>query len=169
MDNLAPFGTKKWRRKNRVLTRDALEIWPVLDAEKLPPAIFYADPPYSKEQYSRFYHVLETLELYDYPEANGVGRYRPDRLVTPLAQKSGVLSATRKLCEEIAARRGILLLSYPSSGLLTAGLGVDVSALLGEYFHNVEMPIKVPSTHSTLGARHGAATRVVTEYVWLAQ
>jgi adenine-specific DNA-methyltransferase len=166
---LAPFGTKRWRQQNRVLTYDALTIWPRLDAEGLGRAVFYADPPYSKEQYSRFYHVLETLELYDYPDAEGTGRYRPDRLNTPLARKRGVLDATRVICGAIAEREGVLLLSYPSSGLLTRELGVDVSALLGEYFQKVEMPITRPSKHSTLGARHGAATRDVTEFVWLAQ
>jgi adenine-specific DNA-methyltransferase len=169
LDCLTPFGTKRWRRQNRVLTCDALEIWPTLDAEALPPAVFYADPPYSKEQYSRFYHVLETLELYDYPEASGIGRYRPGRLNTPLAQKSGVLQATRRICSEIATRDGVLLLSYPSSGLLTDGLEIDVSALLGEYFQTVELPIARSSKHSTLGARHGSALRDVTEFVWLAQ
>ena len=169
LDCLAPFGTKRWRRRNRVLTCDALEIWETLDAAKLPPAVFYADPPYSKEQYSRFYHVLETLELYDYPESSGVGRYRPDRLNTSLAQKSGVLSATRTLCSEIASRGGVLLLSYPSSGLLTEDLGIDVTSLLGEYFQKVELPIARSTKHSTLGARHGSALRDVTEFVWLAQ
>jgi adenine-specific DNA-methyltransferase len=169
LDCLTPFGTKKWRRRNHVLTCDALEIWTTFDRERLPPAVFYADPPYSKEQYSRFYHVLETLELYDYPESSGAGRYRPDRLNTPLAQKSGVLSATRTICSEIASRGGVLLLSYPSSGLLTEDLEVDISALLGEYFQKVELPIARPSKHSTLGARHGSALRDVTEFVWLAE
>ncbi|MBS1887511.1 MAG: DNA adenine methylase [Actinobacteria bacterium] len=169
LSTLAPFGTKRWRRRNRVLTCDTLTIWPTLDAEGLGKAVFYADPPYSKEQYSRFYHVLETLELYDYPEAEGTGRYRPDRLNTPLARKRGVLDATRTICGAISEREGVLLLSYPSTGLLTRELGVDISALLGEYFQKVEMPISRPSKHSTLGARHGAAVRDVTEFVWLAQ
>jgi adenine-specific DNA-methyltransferase len=139
-----------------------------LDELGLPPAIFYADPPYSKEQYSRFYHVLETLELYDYPESHGIGRYRPDRFATSLAKKSGVLKGTRSLCSAIAERQGILVLSYPSSGLLTAGLEVDLQALLGEYFDNVELAMAAKCEHSTLGGRHGDARREVMEYVWMA-
>jgi len=168
LDRLRPFGTKRWRARNRVLTGDALTIWPTLDAGGLGPAVFYADPPYSKEQYSRFYHVLETLELYDYPESEGIGRYRPDRFVTPLARKSGVLEATRSLCSAIAEREGILLLSYPSSGLLTAALEIDLQALLGEYFSKVTLAVDEASDHSTLGGRHGSARRQVIEYVWLA-
>ena len=38
----------------------------------------YADPPYTRDHYSRFYHVLETLALRDDP------RFRLTRLtVTP--------------------------------------------------------------------------------------
>ncbi len=168
LDHLSPFGSRRWRAANRVLIADALTIWPQLDEAGLGPAVFYVDPPYSKEQYSRFYHVLETLELYDYPESFGVGRYRPDRFATPLATKSGVLSATRTLLSSIAERSGILLLSYPSTGLLTADLGIDVDALLGEYFDNVRLAIDVPSRHSTLGGRHGSSRHEVVEYVWAA-
>ena len=166
---LKPFGTKRWRARNKVLRGDALEIWGKLDDAKLGPAIFYADPPYSKEQYSRFYHVLESLELYDYPDSTGIGRYRSDRLMTPLAQKSGVLGATKDICKEISDREGILLLSYPSTGLLTRDLEIDIAALLAEFFDDVKLPISATSAHSTLGGRHGKAKRSVTEYVWIAQ
>lgn len=169
LEGLTPYGTRRWRGRNRVLGEDALAIWPTLDRARLPrPAIFYADPPYSKEQYSRFYHVLETLERYDYPESQGAGRYRPDRFVTPLSQKAGVLESCRQLFCEIAAREGTLVLSYPSSGLLTAGLGIDVASLLSEHFTDVREAIAQPSRHSTLGSRHGAARHEVTEFVWIA-
>ena len=39
----------------------------------------YIDPPYTNAHYSRFYHILETLSLYDYPEIEFFGRYRTDR------------------------------------------------------------------------------------------
>ena len=29
--------------------------------------IVYADPPYTRDHYSRFYHVLETISLFDSP------------------------------------------------------------------------------------------------------
>jgi adenine-specific DNA-methyltransferase len=166
---IGPYGTTRWRRKNRVFHSDALELWPLLDAAHLGPAVFYADPPYSKEHYSRYYHVLETMERYDYPALSGAGRYRPDRFASGFAIKSKVLSQTRKLFECIAARKDAMLLSYPTSGLLTDKLGVDLSALLGEYFADVERVVARDSSHSTLGARHGASTTGVVEYVWWAQ
>ena len=35
------------------------------------PAVVYLDPPYTRDEYSRYYHVLETLILYNYPPASG--------------------------------------------------------------------------------------------------
>ena len=166
---LRPFGTAEWRAGNKVFQRDALKIWPTLDKLDLGRAVYYADPPYSKEHYSRFYHVLETLTRYDYPDAEGVGRYRSDRFQTPFALKTKVEPALAKLCEEIAERRGTLILSYPSSGLLTAGIGRDVTSLLGEHFDRVRLALQAEAQHSTLGGRHGQQQQKVTEYVWVAQ
>ena len=77
VDEQTPLGTASWREGNRVHCEDVLNLWTVLDKHELDHAIVYADPPYGKDQYSRYYHVLETLVNYDYPEATGVGRYRP--------------------------------------------------------------------------------------------
>lgn len=38
--------------------------------------IVYLDAPYKREEYSRYYHVLETITLYDYPESENKGRIR---------------------------------------------------------------------------------------------
>ena len=37
----------------------------------------YIDPPYSRVQYSRYYHVFDTMLRYDYPICIGKGRYPP--------------------------------------------------------------------------------------------
>ena len=41
-------------------------------AKKIKTDIVYIDPPYNSRQYSRFYHVLETLTKWDKPELHGV-------------------------------------------------------------------------------------------------
>lgn len=166
---IRPYGNSRWRTRNRVLGHDALAIWPQLDALGVGPAIYYADPPYSKEHYSRYYHVLETLTRYDYPDAVGAGRYRPDRFRSTFAVKTEVLGSIRTIAAEVAERAGVLLLSYPSTGLMTARLGIDPIALLSEYFDNVSLAIRRASRHSTLGGRHGAADQDVVEYVWAAR
>jgi len=41
-------------------------------AKKIKTDIVYIDPPYNSRQYSRFYHILETLTKWDNPELFGV-------------------------------------------------------------------------------------------------
>lgn len=44
---------------------------------KLSADVTYIDPPYNSRQYSRFYHVLETLVKWDKPRLSGVARKPP--------------------------------------------------------------------------------------------
>lgn len=164
LGTLRPYGTTRWRRLNRVHREEACR----LVESKASSAIYYADPPYSKEHYSRFYHVLETLERYDYPTADGAGRYRPDRFHSDFAKASRVVEACERLFAAIAARGGTLLFSYPSSGLLSEKRGIATADLLGGHFRHVRLAINRRAQHSTLGARHGRATKPVYEQVWLA-
>ena len=50
-------------------------------ARKINPDIAYIDPPYNSRQYSRFYHIYETLVKWDKPELFGVARKpRPENM-----------------------------------------------------------------------------------------
>jgi adenine-specific DNA-methyltransferase len=166
---LKPYGSAQWRRGNDVMQSDVLEIWEDLDKFDNQGWIVYADPPYSKDHYSRYYHVLETLTLYDHPVAVGMGRYRPDRFATPFSLKTRVESAMDELCGAIAERGYTFILSYPSNGLLNAGCGVDPGDLLREHFSRVDLRMRRPTRHSTLGARHGSAHNSVHELLWVAR
>lgn len=42
--------------------------------------IVYLDAPYKRDEYSRYYHVLETMVKYDYPSSELKGRIRSKRL-----------------------------------------------------------------------------------------
>jgi adenine-specific DNA-methyltransferase len=65
---LQPCGDRNWRLQNRISSMDALEF--VEEAEAFETiGLVYADPPYTEDQYSRYYHVYETLYLYDYPDS----------------------------------------------------------------------------------------------------
>lgn len=85
-------------------------------------AAVYVDPPYSKLQYSRFYHVLNVLLAYDYPSVSGRGRYPPlqQRFSSRFEYQPGV--ARRELSDLIrtcAARSLSLLLSYGEGGFVS--------------------------------------------------
>jgi adenine-specific DNA-methyltransferase len=83
----------------------------------------YADPPYAFVHYSRFYHALETLVLYDYPELQikggkvVKGRYREDRHQSPFSIRSLVPEAFKLLFEGSRASNSNLVLSYSDTGL----------------------------------------------------
>ena len=76
------------RKEDRLFKCYNLNFSECLDALMLDNnTLVYADPPYFEEHYSRYYHVLNTLCLYDYPSLAvnpqthefSAGRYREDR------------------------------------------------------------------------------------------
>ncbi len=85
----------------------------------------YADPPYCFVHYSRFYHTLETLVLYDYPKLqikNGKivkGRYRENRHQSPFCIKSQVKDAFLLLFEAVKDNESSLVLSYSNTGMIS--------------------------------------------------
>lgn len=93
-----------------------------LRSERFSGELVYADPPYTRDHYSRFYHVLETLALRDDPEistntAHGRtvpsrGGYRLDRHQSPFCVRSEAPGAFDTLFGAVAAKRSRLVMSY---------------------------------------------------------
>jgi len=115
----------------------------------------YADPPYCFVHYSRFYHALETLVLYDYPELqvkNGKivkGRYRDDRHQSPFCIRSQVREAFSSMLEGVKASGSKLVLSYSNTGMISIE---EIGDLVAE--HLPAMKAEVLTTdhqHMTLG------------------
>lgn len=67
-----PLGSGKWRRHNKTFRSDAIPLLQQLYREKQKPSVVYADPPYTYDHYSRFYHLYESLVRYDYPASAGI-------------------------------------------------------------------------------------------------
>lgn len=131
------------------------------------PVVIYVDPPYSRAQYSRYYHVLETLILYDYPEAIGKGRYRTDRFTTDYSRSSGVENAINALVSAAAGTGHALYFSYPQNGLLYKK-NVNLRDLLATHYPNVAIVAEATLAHSTLGGAPGTGTINVSEEVFCA-
>jgi adenine-specific DNA-methyltransferase len=132
------------------------------------PRVVYADPPYSAAQYSRYYHVLETLVLYDYPESSGAGRYRGDRHQTAFSKLGSVEGAFRDVIRSVAAMDAALVLSYPSNGLLYE-VGADPVQLLQDHYKVIEVLSTGTARHSTLGGAPGRAKSCVEEVIYVAK
>ena len=83
--------------------------------------LIYADPPYTAQQYSRFYHVLETLTEYRVPRllrrAGRVtaGLYPAERYLSPFCSKQKAPQAFRDLMFLSRMLGSHLLLSYSAS------------------------------------------------------
>jgi adenine-specific DNA-methyltransferase len=129
--------------------------------------VIYADPPYSRAQYSRYYHVLETLTKYDYPTADCKGRYRPDRESTSFSRITSAANAMNELVKASAIAKYPLFLSYPTNGLVYRA-GSDVMSILAEHYPKVSREVAVPLAHSTMGGGPGAASIDVIEEVYYA-
>lgn len=84
----------------------------------------YADPPYTRDHYSRYYHVLETMSRHDEPAVSTTkirsrgrprlsrGHYRADRHQSPFCIRSQARGAFEELFRGVAGRGIPLVLSY---------------------------------------------------------
>ena len=82
----------------------------------------YADPPYTRDHYSRYYHVLETLALRDTPTISTVtlhgsthisnGIYREDRYQSPFCKRAEAPNAFKKMFRLTSETNKNLFLSY---------------------------------------------------------
>jgi len=165
---LCPVGTASWRIQNRVFNEDALSLIRRLRRMRVRPSVIYADPPYTDDQYSRFYHLLETLLIYDYPRVSGNGLYRRNRFQTSFSLRSKVTSAFRDFVSGVRGVGADLILSYPSNGLLLEA-GNNPLSILREYFPHADCYMAVPHKHSTLGGSKGHVVDSVTEFIYMAK
>ena len=139
-----------------------------LDAIELDGSVLvYADPPYFKEHYSRYYHVLNTLCLYDYPAMAvnpqthelSIGRYRENRTVSDFGKKAKALGAFEKLIAKCSQAGAWLMISYSDNSI------VDIASLqeLAEEKYDVLIK-KVELSHSNQGR---SSTSKVDEYIFV--
>jgi len=128
----------------------------VLSAVGESAGVIYADPPYTRDHYSRFYHVLETIALGDEPGVSitkvgsesvaSRGLYRVARHQSPFSIRSQVVDAFSLLFAHCGEFGTPLVLSYSPSTLGTIARPqtrmMTVSQLLDlakHYFRNVSI------------------------------
>lgn len=119
----------QWLRKYAALPRSRFNSTSIqgdfatcLDSLQNDVETVYADPPYTREHYSRFYHVLETISLRDSPEISMVkihgemhvsnGIYRTGRFQSPFCIKSQAVGTFDRMYALSAGKGRNLLLSY---------------------------------------------------------
>jgi adenine-specific DNA-methyltransferase len=106
--------------KNIVYSKTMEEI--IKDSSNLPPvSVIYADPPYTAQQYSRYYHIPEVIFNYQYPQLQIVdgkatsGLYPDNKFKSRFCSKREAYSAFSDLFKLSAEVESSLVLSYSSS------------------------------------------------------
>jgi hypothetical protein len=128
-------------------------------------SVIYADPPYTRDHYSRYYHALETMSLRDDPQMSasnakgfepiGRGAYRNDRHQSPFCIKSQAPKAFMHLFEGVASLSVPLILSYspraqtskPRPRVMDTD---DLLDLAKRFFRQVEWVVAGAVSHSKL-------------------
>lgn len=167
LDRIEVLGAPDWRAGNKVFQSEAISLLQS-DVQLGDVGLVYADPPYTADQYSRYYHIYETLVAYDYPAARGRGQYRDGRAVSTFCHKSKIQDQLRNLIGAVSSRRKDLILSYPSNGLMPNSRE-KIIEMITHYFGSEPDVIHVSHSHSTMGASKGSATQQVTEILFRAR
>lgn len=155
-------GLKKSNRNHRCLRMDYLDALRQYGSEF---SVVYADPPYTRDHYSRFYHVLETMCLRDAPQIAVVvkkgmtvpsrGLYREDRHQSPFCIRSEAPRAFSELLTATSSYNVPVVLSYSPH---EAGDGThprvmsasDIVAVAKQHYRRVDVGLLVGSTHNKL-------------------
>ncbi len=126
--------------------------------------LVYLDPPYTREEYSRYYHVIETLVLYTYPSCTGIGLTpKPgDRFKSEFFTKveSQVIDALVSIITNILQRGWHCAWSYSDSG------AANIYQVIRSVYHKMPCYIKsysAPFVHKSHG--RGRGPKRVTEYL----
>jgi len=165
--SVLPAGNEEWRDKNSAFNTEAMELLNELEFCASRPSVIYCDPPYTADHYSRYYHVLETLILADYPVVTGTGLYRPDRHTSQFSIKSKVADSISDMVKKSAQCGADIVLSYPQKGLLLNPKEFILEHLSDNYA-KVENVREFGHRHSTMGASKGSEKLPVVEYLFSA-
>ncbi len=125
--------------------------------------LVYVDPPYKREEYSRYYHVLETLVSYSYPSCTGKGltpepseRFRSE-FFTKVASK--IEDTLVSVIVSIVERGWMCAWSYSDSGV------ANISEVIRSACRRRSCDIRsysLPFVHKSHG---GAKPKEITEYL----
>ena len=124
--------------------------------------IVFVDPPYSAVQYSRFYHVLETMARGSCDIVEGTGRYPPfrDRPSSSYSKKSRSADAIKDLLSKLSSNGCTVILTFPRKACSNGLSGKQLKEIAKQFFHVKCRSVK--SRFSTLGGN--SANRTARKY-----
>jgi len=162
-DWLDKYSQRKVKQLNHEIFR--LDYKDALDQLDESIGVVYADPPYTRDHYSRFYHGLETLCLGDHPVVSKTniggtnrlsrGLYREERHQSDFCIKSKAPKAFEILFKKVSESKKILLLSYSpydkTKGAHPRVVELEfLESLASRYFKKVDIRSPGKFSHSKL-------------------
>ena len=108
---------------------------------------FYLDSPYTADQYSRFYHVLETVCKYDCPALEHKAKYRTDRVRSDFCYKKSVAGEFENIISYCAGKGAPLVISYSNHGVIPVE---QITAVAEKYYKSVNVK-NIDYEHSSQG------------------
>lgn len=144
---LDQLSAKKAIISGEAIVSDALEFSKRLGENDLA----FIDPPYSEVQYSRFYHVLESIARGKVGIVSGVGRYPDiaDRPQSQFSRQTQSAKAFEDLMQSVAEAGAQAIVTFPSGNASNGLSGERVEAISDKYFKIKKR--KITSVFSTLG------------------
>jgi len=162
-DALAANASIVAKRAGRASCCEALE----LVGGMRPGDLAFVDPPYSEVQYSRFYHVLESISRGSVSTVSGVGRYPPltERPQSKFCLVTESYRAFDQLMSDLARTGASAIVTFPAQKASNGLSGEDVEDISAQYFRVKKK--KIASVFSTLGgnAVSRTARKPATELV----
>lgn len=108
---------------------------------------FYLDSPYTADQYSRFYHILETVCKYDNPVLEHKAKYRNDRAQSDFCYKNKVAGEFENIISFCKSKKAPLVISYSNHGVITIE---EICNIASKYYSNIEVK-NIDFEHSSQG------------------
>ena len=94
---------------------------------------FYLDSPYTADQYSRFYHILETVCKYDNPVLEFKAKYRNDRVQSDFCYKNKVANEFENIISFCKSKEAFLVISYSNHGVISVDCIIDIAKKYYQY------------------------------------
>ena len=162
---LKDYWSLKDTGRNHLVVRE--DYRGALSSVKEPPSVIYADPPYTRYHYSRYYHILETIAKNDVPSItttfkNGAaisrGLYRDDRHQSPFCIQSQARAAFNDLFRTASKHPVPLILSYspfmPEGKMIPRMQTIDQIVKAGKgYYADIEVRPAGDFSHSRLNKK----------------
>ena len=123
----------------------------------------YADPPMSDFQYSRFYHVLNTICLYDYPKSRYKGLYRDNRFSSKFSLRGRAYAEMKDFIRSVAKAGKQLVLTYKPNGIIPLH---NIYSLMDTYYkHTLILSYEV--VHSSQGRKRLKTPAITYEIMFV--